>query len=111
MIIPWVISRNYYKMSELREMRNDIAASLFLLPCTFEELMKRDFLKNKSEYGVQHFIRDLERVDAVYYKVETIHIKKKWAKENLQEYEIDFRTDKERYIDGMTDFERSVYGL
>ena len=99
------------KMSELREIRNDIAASLFLLPCTFEKLMEREFLKNKSEYGVQHFIRDLDRVDAVYYIGEKIHIKKKWAKENLQEYEIDFRTDKERDIDGMTDFARSVYGL
>lgn len=74
-------------MSELRELRNDIAASIFMQPCTLEILMKRDFLSNISEYGIQYSIKDLERVDAIYYREEIMHVKKKWAKENLQEYE------------------------
>ena len=98
-------------MSDLIELRNDIAALLFLLPCKKEELFERDFLKNKSQYGIQLFIRRLEQLDALYYKGEVMHIKKKWAKENLKEYEIDFRTDKEKYIDGLSEFERAVYGL
>lgn len=98
-------------MSDLIELRNDIAASIFLLPCKEEELFQRDFLKNKSQYGIQLFIRRLEQLDALYYKGDVMHIKKKWAKENLKEYELDFRTDREKYIDGLSDFERAVYGL
>lgn len=98
-------------MSDLIELRNDIAASLFLLPCAESELFERDFLKSKSNYGIQLFIRRLEQLGAIYYKGEIMHIKKKWAKENLKGYELDFRTDKEKYVDGLSDFERAVYGL
>ncbi len=60
-------------MSDLIELRNDIAASLFLLPCKEEELFERDFLKNKSQYGIQLFIRRLEQLDALYYKGDVMH--------------------------------------
>jgi hypothetical protein len=97
-------------MSEIKEQMLNIAASLFICPATEEELMQRDFLKNKSIGGVQRFIMWLEK-DAIYYKGETMHIKKDWAKKNLQGYELDFRTDKQKYIDSLTPFARKVYGL
>jgi hypothetical protein len=96
---------------DIIEQRNDIAASLFLLPCKEEELFERDFLKNTSQYGIQLHIRRLEQLDALYYKGEVMYIKKKWAMKNLREYDLDFRTEKEKYIDGLSDFERAVYGL
>ena len=98
-------------MSELTELRNDIAASLYYIPCKEKELFSREFLKSKSIYGLQLIIRRLENLNAIYYKKEVIHVNKKWAKKNLKEYNIDFRTDKEKYIDGLSDFARSVYGL
>jgi len=47
-------------MSDIKELRNNIAASLFMIPCTEEELLERDFLKNRSLYGVQGMIQWLE---------------------------------------------------
>ncbi len=97
-------------MNQLKEQRLDIAASIFSLPCTESELMKRDLCKNKSLESVQRIVMQLEK-EAIYYKGETMHVKRKWAKKNLKEYEFDFRTDREKYIDSLTPFARQVYGL
>ena len=97
-------------MGQLKILKNNIAASLYLSPCNEEELFKRDFLKNYSIYGLQRIIMMLEK-DAIYYRGEVMHVKKKWAKANLQEYDLDFRTEKEKFLDGLSDFERSYYGL
>lgn len=98
-------------MSEIKYQRLDIAASIFILPCTEEELMQRDLCKNKSLEMVQRMIMRLETDGAVYYKGETMHVKREWAKKNLREYEFDFRTEKQKYIDSLTPFARQVYGL
>lgn len=97
-------------MSEIKHLRLDIAASIFALPCTESELMKRDLCTNKSLEGVQRIIMQLEK-EAIYYKDEVMHVKIEWAKKNLTEYEFDFRSEKQKYIDSLTPFARQVYGL
>lgn len=95
-------------MNKIKELKLDIAASLYLSPCTEEELFKREFLKNRDKWLLQRFIMWLEK-DAIYYVGEVMHIKKDWAKKNLKEYELDFRTEKQKYLDGLTPFAREVY--
>jgi len=75
-------------MNEIKQFRNDIAASLFMLPCTEKELYERDFCKTKSNYGIGMQLQQLDNLGATYYKGKVIHIKKDWAKKNLQEYEL-----------------------
>lgn len=98
-------------MTEIKELKHDIATSLFVCPCEINELLNRDFLKNKSEYGVSILLNILEKDGAIYYKGEVMHIKKGWAKKNLKDRELDFRTDREKYIDSLTPFARSFYGI
>jgi hypothetical protein len=98
-------------MTELTELKHDIATSLFVCPCNEEELCERDFLKNKSNYGIDILVRMLHKDDALYYKSDKMHIKRKWAKKNLKDRELDFRTDRQKYLDGLTPFAREVYGL
>lgn len=96
---------------EIKELREYIAVSLFLCPCTEEELGKRDFLKTISNYGIGMQLQKLDFLEATYYKGDIIHIKKSWAKKNLKSHNLDFRSKKQKYIDGLSDFARSVYGL
>lgn len=98
-------------MSQIKELKLDIAASLFLYPCDYEELRNRDFLKTKSDYGIELMLSFLENDGASYIKKNKIHIKKSWAKKNLKEYGLDFRTDREKEIDSMSDFAKQVYGF
>lgn len=46
-------------MSEIKDIKMDIAASLFMCPCTEEELLERDFLKNKSKFIIQKLIQQI----------------------------------------------------
>lgn len=96
---------------EIKELRENIAVSLFISPCTEEELGKRDFFKNISNYGIGMQLQKLDSLDATFYKGDVIHIKKSWAKNNLKGYDFDFRSEKQKYIEGLSDFARSVYGL
>ena len=74
-----------YSFKELREM---IAASLYIKPCTETELNTRDFLKNISAYLVGMQLQRLDKLGATYYRGEVIGIYKKWAKDNLKDYEL-----------------------
>ena len=76
-------------MGDLQQLKKDIAASIYMQPCTEEELSQRDFLKNVSFYGVQRLVMSLEQ-DAIYYRGEVLHVYKKWAKKHLTEYELNF---------------------
>lgn len=98
-------------MNRIKQQRLDIAASIFACPCTEEELLKRDFLKNKSIEITLRFVFHLENDGAIFYKGEVMHIKRKWAKENLKEYDFDFRTERDKYIDSLTPFAREVLGI
>ena len=71
-------------MGQLKELQLNIAASLFIKPCDEKELLQREFLKNKSAYGVSLILQMLETDKAIYYKGEVIHTYKSWAKKNLK---------------------------
>lgn len=96
-------------MNELRQLRNDIAASLYLSPCGLETLANRDFLKGSSMRGIDGICDLLDKAHAMYFKGERMFIKKDWAKNNLHEYELDFRTKREKELDGMTSFAKAVF--
>lgn len=66
-----------------QELRNNIAKSIDIIHCTFDELAERDFLKNTSCYGIDRMIMRLENIGAIYYRGEKMFIYKKWAKKNL----------------------------
>ena len=97
-------------MSQFTELKEMIACSLYLCPCTEVELSKRDFLKTTSFYGIQRITMLLEK-DAIYYKGDTLHIYKSWAKKNLKGYDLDFTTNKEKHQRESTDFSKYVDGL
>lgn len=101
-------------MSDIIRIQKEIAVSLFLGPCTLKELKDRDFLKSKSQWGVNMLIGLLEKKGAIYYKGNIIHTRKKWAKENLHEWDLDFRSEKEKEQAGWTKFKKDIvnkYGL
>jgi hypothetical protein len=96
--------------NEIKDLREQIAVSLFLCPCTEKELGQRDFLKNISYYGIGMQLQKLDFLFATFYKGDIIHIRKEWAKKNLKGYELDFRTKKQKYIDNMSPFAKAVLG-
>lgn len=92
------------------EIIKDIAASLYLAPCTFDELKEREAFKTKSEYGLWSFVQILKRRDAIVgHPDEGMRIKKSWAKENLQDYDLDFRTPKQKWLDSLSQFKMDLY--
>ncbi len=93
--------------NHIKELTELIAVSLFLCPCNENELMEREFLKGYWIGNIQRLIMRLEK-DAIYYKGETMFIYKKWAKKNLKHYDLDFSTQKEKELLGMTDFAKQV---
>ncbi len=97
-------------MNSLTELKNDIAVSLFLYPRTIEELEKSEFLKNTSSFGVYSVCNLLEYDNAIYYKIgsDVMYIKKSWAKTHLKDYELDFRSDRRKELDGFTDFKKEI---
>lgn len=72
-------------MSALKELQNDIVASLFLIPCDFKTLKKRDFLNNYSLLGVERLVQEMIRERILYYRGQAIHANKKWVKKNIAE--------------------------
>lgn len=72
-------------MSQIKELKEMIAVSLWIKPCNVLELLERDFLKNKSRYGVDCMLMMLDGEGATYYTNKSvnieegvIHIKKKY---------------------------------
>lgn len=77
----------------------DIAASLWLIPCTFEELCKR---LDKPEYGTHTIVNIILKKGWIYKKGSTLFCYKKTVKEVLNPagYGLDL---KEKYL---SDFEK-----
>jgi len=73
---------------ELLELKKDTAASLYIIPCTFKELAERDFLRNKSHYGIQIMVDILLRDHWVYKKGEKLCVYKGIAESKLKDYEL-----------------------
>lgn len=95
-------------MGDIADLKKDIAASLYLSPCKIDELEARPFLQNMC---VDPFLMMLERDGAIYYKGDVIHTNKSWARRNLKDRELDFRTKKQRELAGISDFKKSIYGF
>ena len=80
-------------LNQIRELRKDIADSLYIKAAHFEELMERDFLHNRSEYGVS-FMLDQMINDGWIYTTgkddnEKYHTYKKFAlSREMDEYEL-----------------------
>ena len=61
-------------MSEIKELTNEIVVSLYFEGATIDELMKRDFLKNKSKFGVGILIKHAKN-DGFIYETKTGKLK------------------------------------
>jgi len=76
-------------MSVLLELKTSIAASIFMSPCTEEVLMSRNFLQGLSCEEIKSLIMSLETEGVLFYRGNTMRVKKKWAASNLSDYELD----------------------
>ena len=76
-------------MSDILELQKEIAASLYMKPATLAELMSRDFLKNRSEEGVDRLLMAMENKNWIFCKSEVYHTRPKFAKsKEMKEYEL-----------------------
>ena len=77
-------------LGKLRELKKDIAASLYMKPATFEELMERDFLHNRSEFGVSFMLEQMEKDKWIFMRGNKYHTSKKFAlSSEMSDYELD----------------------
>ena len=77
-------------LGKLRELKKDIAASLYMKPATFEELMERDFLHNRSEFGVSFMLEQMEKDKWIFMRGNKYHTYKKFAlSSEMSDYELD----------------------
>lgn len=73
----------------LRELKKDIAASLYMEPATFEELVQREFLINRAEFGISLLLNQMEIDKWIYMRGEVYHTYKKFAESpEMSEYEL-----------------------
>lgn len=70
-------------MSEISTLIEEISASIWMCPCTMEELCKRDFLKDRSEYGISTLVNIGKSKGFLYWKKDIIHCYKKTVIEVL----------------------------
>jgi hypothetical protein len=57
----------------IRNLINNICASLWVEPATENELINRDFLSKKSLYGIQKLIQSAESLGLIYLKGNKYH--------------------------------------
>ena len=77
-------------LASLIDLKKDIAASLYMKPATMEELMERDFLHNRSEYGISVLLSLMVNEGLLFEKGETYHTYKKFAlSSEMIDYELD----------------------
>ena len=73
-------------MSDIQELREKIAASLWMEPASLEELCKRYFLNNRSEFSVDRLVFSLIRDGWLYERGDKIFTYRKIAENELSEY-------------------------
>lgn len=76
-------------MSEVKNLKESIAASIFMSPCTESQLFEREFVRSESVDYLRMLIVQLETDGAIFYRGSKMRVKKSWAKENLGSYEVD----------------------
>jgi len=58
----------------IKELKGMIVRSIAITPSrSFDDLMSRDFLKNRSRTGVEFMVYDLERTGHLYYRGDTLY--------------------------------------
>ena len=62
---------------DIRELKQLIVLSLNISPCDIDELMTRDFLKNKSPSGIDRLVMQLEKDNHLYEKGDKLYAYKK----------------------------------
>lgn len=72
---------------EITELKKDIAASLWFAPADFDTLIEKDFLENKSHYGIERILLIMIRDKWIYQEGEVYHTYYNIAKTRLKEYE------------------------
>ena len=73
----------------VKEFKKNIAASLYILPGSLNELMTREFLKNISSFGVDQLLHQMEKDEWIYYRYEKYYTYKKFATSTeMAEYEL-----------------------
>jgi len=73
---------------QLTDLKKDICASLWIAPATFDELVKRDFLHNRSLEGVDRILFGLEQSEWIYAKGEKYFTYKSTVTDHLVEYDL-----------------------
>ena len=68
-------------MNDIRDLKELIVFSLDAKPANFEELIKRDFLHNRSSYGIGILLKDLEIKNKIYIRGDKMYAYKKAVKE------------------------------
>lgn len=77
------------KVDPLKEIKKDIAASLYLKPASLEELLEREFLHNRSEWGISVLIDQMIKDEWIYERNDKYHTYKKFAEsEEMNDYEL-----------------------
>ena len=73
-------------MEELKEL---IAVSLWYNPCNVDQLSKRDFFKNRSLYGIELLLQQMENSNIIYYTGQKYKVYKQFINSNrMKKYEI-----------------------
>lgn len=63
--------------NEIKELKMMIVASINILPAEdIDDLMSRDFLRNRAKYGVETLVADLIQNKHLYYKNRKLYAKK-----------------------------------
>ncbi len=81
--------------TELQKMAMDLAASLWLNPCSYDELYERKVLKHISEYNFRTVVNIAEHRGYIYEKGEKLYCYKKTVINvlNPEGYEMELETD------------------
>jgi len=71
------------------DLQKNIVASLFIIPCTLDELCGRDFLKNYNEMGVDRILMSMEKKKMIFLKGNKYYAYKKYAlSREMSEYDL-----------------------
>ncbi len=81
--------------NSLKDMKMDVAASLWIEPCTFDELFKRSVIKNISEYAFNTVVKMAKASGYIYERGEILYCYKKTVKQilNPEGYELELPDD------------------
>lgn len=70
-------------------LKKDIVASLFTIPCSLDELCKREFLKTYSKIGIDRILMSMENKKMIFFRGNKYYAYKKYAlSREMSEYDL-----------------------